>query len=523
MARAPYVDDPDFTLWIGDAATVLAELPERSVDCIVTSPPYWGLRDYGEAGQLGLERTPGEYVERLVGILEEARRVLADHGTLWLNLGDSYSQDTKWGGSSSSKNELRQGYARPTERGSSGLKPKDLVGIPWRVAFALQDAGWYLRSDIIWHKPNAMPASVTDRPTTAHEYVFLLAKSRRYYFDQDAVREPYETSRPPGSAIAETDAYGGTGQNGNRGLTGHLDAVKGRLEEERHADQTALETADPHLEPAPEAGLTGGAYAPPGQPPHGNARQATLDPSLPPEAPRGADGRRQTTIRGSTPGVGSHESHAGREGAERWANTGRNVRSVWTIPTAPYPGAHFATFPRELALRCIQAGVPERVCRTCGKPSERETALDPWALNGDRPQARRAVELAREAGLTEAHLVALRAAGVTDTGKAQTTQTGYGRNTDEVARLAAEAKAALGGYHREFLLARPAATGELGDCGHDDWRPGTVLDPFMGSGTTALAARAAGRHAVGIELSEAYAELCRDRTNQLTLELGSPA
>jgi DNA modification methylase len=180
----------------GDALTILRGLPSGSVRCCVTSPPYWGLRDYGVAGQIGLEATPDEYAARLVALFAEVRRVLTDDGTLWLNLGDSYANDGKWGGSSGGKHAAalhgKTGIGR--SKVSTGLKPKDLVGIPWRVAFALQADGWYLRSDIVWAKPNPMPESVTDRPTRSHEYVFLLTKSAKYYFDGKAIREPVSES-----------------------------------------------------------------------------------------------------------------------------------------------------------------------------------------------------------------------------------------------------------------------------------------------------------------------------------------
>ncbi len=180
----------------GDCIEVLKTLPDQSVQTIVTSPPYYGLRDYGVSGQIGLEPTPDEYVAKLVSVFRECRRVLRDDGTLWLNLGDSYT-----GGGAGRNDGDHRADGRPggmsykatgvtNLRGiPDGLKPKDLIGIPWRVAFALQADGWYLRSDIIWHKPNPMPESVKDRPTKAHEYIFLLAKSRRYYYDSEAVKE----------------------------------------------------------------------------------------------------------------------------------------------------------------------------------------------------------------------------------------------------------------------------------------------------------------------------------------------
>lgn len=179
----------------GDCRTVLPTLPDASVQCVVTSPPYWGLRDYGHAEQIGLEPTPGAYVAALVGVFREVRRVLRDDGTLWLNLGDSYcgarGGEQGAGGQMADRTvAAARCRVRNVDRLVGGLKPKDLVGIPWRVAFALQADGWWLRSDIIWAKPNPMPESVTDRPTKAHEYLFLLAKSERYYYDADAIAEP---------------------------------------------------------------------------------------------------------------------------------------------------------------------------------------------------------------------------------------------------------------------------------------------------------------------------------------------
>jgi DNA modification methylase len=180
---------------VGDCRAVLATLPESSASCCVTSPPYWGLRDYGHAGQLGLEATPEAYVANMVEVFRGVRRVLADDGTLWLNLGDSYASDTKGSGGtgkglhSDRAVQYDQSQHFAPRRVAHGVKPKDLVGIPWLVAFALRADGWYLRSDIIWAKPNPMPESVTDRPTKAHEYVFLLAKSERYFYDADSIAE----------------------------------------------------------------------------------------------------------------------------------------------------------------------------------------------------------------------------------------------------------------------------------------------------------------------------------------------
>lgn len=184
---------PDCTMYVGDVRSVLASLPERSVHCVVTSPPYWQLRSYGVDGQIGLEDTPDEYVQVMVEVFRCVWRVLRDDGTLWLNLGDSYNGSGRGpsGHSAVVKNQSkRQGFTGTMHTGAPGLKPKDLVGIPWRVAFALQADGWYLRSAITWCKRAPMPESVQDRPTNATEMIFLLSKRERYFYDAEAVREP---------------------------------------------------------------------------------------------------------------------------------------------------------------------------------------------------------------------------------------------------------------------------------------------------------------------------------------------
>jgi len=305
--------DDWLTIHGGDCREVLATLPAESVNCVVTSPPYWGLRDYGVAGQLGLESTPEEYVANMVAVFGEVRRVLRDDGTVWLNLGDSYASDTK-GSGGTGKSGLRKDGRDERQRLITaertighqkmdplrlrhGVKPKDLVGIPWRVAFALQADGWYLRSDIIWAKPNPMPESITDRPTKAHEYVFLLAKSPRYWYDADAIKE---------------------------------DAI--------HAGRT-VKASDPDT------------------------------------AKNGQKGQYGATALGFTP----HDTVVG---------TGRNRRSVWTIATKPYPGAHYAVMPEALVEPCVLAGCPEG-----------GTVLDPFGGSGT--VARVANRLSRRAVLID--------------------------------------------------------------------------------------------------------------------------
>ena len=257
---------------LGDCRDVLKTLPAESAQCCVTSPPYFGLRDYGCAGQIGLEQTPDAYVAELVAVFREVRRVLRDDGTLWLNLGDSYAG---YWGDKKAKAEGRpsaadgNGFsmnARPKFHDAfdgSAIKPKDLIGIPWRVAFALQADGWYLRQDIVWSKPNPMPESVTDRCTKAHEYIFLLTKSAKYYFDAAAIAEQ--------SIHAGETVFNDAGKNSEMGAFG----------------------------------ATRGGFL--------------------------------------------------KDGGVTVKDT-RNKRSVWTVSTKPYSGAHFATFPPDLIEPCILAG-----------------------------------------------------------------------------------------------------------------------------------------------------------------------
>jgi DNA modification methylase len=267
----------------GDCIEVLKTLPDGIINTVITSPPYYGLRDYGIDGQFGLEETPEAYVGKLVELFREIRRVLRDDGTLWLNLGDSYtSSGIKSGVSNNTSSTLQGGKSTQTAASSVkgkfyyDTKPKDLIGIPWRVAFALQSDGWYLRQDIIWHKPNPMPESVTDRCTKSHEYIFLLSKSQKYYFDNEAIKENSEWSG---------DARAGYGRLHYRG--------------KREGDK----------------------------------------------------------------GTGQENFVMITEK--------RNKRSVWTVTTKPYSGAHFATFPPDLIEPCVLAGSPEN-----------GTVLDPFGGSG---------------------------------------------------------------------------------------------------------------------------------------------
>jgi len=184
------IDLADSTVLQGDVRLALARLPSEAVQCVVTSPPYWGLRDYGIEGQIGLEPTLAGFVQALTAVFAEVRRILKPNGILWLNIGDGYTSGNRGWRAPDKKNPNRAMNVRPEN--PPGLKDKDLLGIPWRLALALQDSGWFLRSDIVWHKPNAMPESVKDRPTRAHEYVFMLTKSEQYSYDHEAVKERAE-------------------------------------------------------------------------------------------------------------------------------------------------------------------------------------------------------------------------------------------------------------------------------------------------------------------------------------------
>jgi site-specific DNA-methyltransferase (cytosine-N4-specific) len=299
MTRAPFWSCTSAALYLGDARDVLATMPAGSADCIVTSPPYWAKRDYGVAGQYGHEASPAAYTETLRQVFHEARRVLADDGTCWLNLGDSYSV----GGAAATglHRYLGRGLAG---RHTPGMGAKNLLGLPWRVAFALQDDGWVLRNAVVWHKPNAMPESVRDRLNCRYELIFLLVKSRHYWFDLDPIRVPHATVRPARQCAAPR---GGTGTT----------RPPGRPATGRH----------------PGNGKPGG-NRPPGTGPGGTRRLKY-----------GAHARE--VIAGQRYGTGR---------CGRGHPNGRNPGDVWAIPTRPYRGPHFAAFPIDIPTRCIQAG-----------------------------------------------------------------------------------------------------------------------------------------------------------------------
>jgi DNA modification methylase len=441
----------------GDCREMLRSLPDASVHCVVTSPPYFGLRDYGtvqwEGGdpacdhqptcgqqgatgqradrsftgappfrsvcgkcgarridsQIGLEQTPDEYVAELVAVFRECRRVLRNDGTLWLNLGDSYAsfgekKNNNGTGTSGLKRNVRDEESRQRclaenkmARGyvgrfdSPGLKPKDLIGIPWMVAFALRADGWYLRSDIIWAKPNPMPESVTDRPTKAHEYLFLLSKSARYYFDQEAVREDAEYGRRDWSNA-----------NGNYRRAHNLKNVESKR-------------------------------------------------GLPP-----------ATVSGADPAAG------------------RNIRSVWTVATQPFSEAHFATFPPDLIEPCIKAGTSEKgCCAKCGAPWVREMEQ----IKASSWKARKAA----------GHV-----SGIGGSVKLQKANGGTHDFDNRVGGFGSPGERRTGGWS-------PSCKCDAGKV------PCMVLDPFGGAGTSGLVADRLQRNAILIELNEAYVAMAERR------------
>jgi DNA modification methylase len=393
------------TILVGDVLEKLATLKDESVHCVVTSPPYWGLRDYGVEGQLGLEATVEEYVEKMVAVFREVRRVLRKDGTLWLNMGDCYSGAGPSGAAYQSATTKRRATLkvdrnfriskRLAERGLDyskkkptpvkGLKPKDLVGQPWRIAFALQADGWYLRSDIIWYKLNPMPESCRDRPTKAHEYIFMFTKAARYFWDQEAVREGEQVYTRKAGGYKNHHKQGASSFGGKGGFS----------------------TSD------------------------------------------------VTTV-------------------------GRNMRSVWTIPTQPFPQAHFATFPEELPRRCIAAGTSEKgCCPKCGAPwlrvVEKKTRGESWHDHKDDRKQGQREESNDYKGAN------------------------YYKNTRP-----------------------PKTTGWKPGCKHKTKPiPCTVLDPFSGAGTTGLVAVKMGRNYVGIELNPEYAKMAENRIyNAVPLLIG---
>ena len=421
-----------------DVVDGLRAMPAASAQCVVTSPPYWGLRDYGVAGQLGLEPDFEAYLARLVGVFREVRRVLRPDGTLWLNMGDCYVAGGRGGdtgrsglaGSTEGQDESKRARAgqRLGNRSSfrrdraprqdaqhkavAGLAPKNLVGQPWRVAFALQDDGWTLRMDNVWHKPNPMPESVRDRPTRAHEYVFLLARRSNYFYDPVAASEeasPNTHARGAGvNPKAKTPSGWDTGAGNHKELVGRYENMQRRA---------------------------------------------------------GWRTKQNASFSAAVSAVVAR----------------RNLRSVWRIPTQPFKGAHFATFPERLVLPCLRAGTSAGgACGMCGAPYRRTFA----------PAA--APPAAAPAGGKWAGAA----------GRQMGTR---------LSRNRAAARAAGGEHDNPFQAPEPLGWTRSCPCEIGAPAPCLVLDPFCGSGTVGVVAARLGLSFVGLELNAAYAEMARAR------------
>lgn len=392
---------------VGDCREVMRSMPEQSVHCVVTSPPYWGLRDYkippsdwdgGKwRGVLGNEPSPYMFVDHCVEVFTEAYRVLRDDGTLWLNIGDTYNNSG--GDREGSNDRLTNRHRTPARKNATELKQKELIGVPWMLAFALRAAGWYLRQDIIWHKPAPMPGSMRDRCVTAHEYIFLFSKRPRYYFDHIAIQEPAKGREP-----------------------GNVHGVNGR--------------------------------------PVADKKTATRDETLV---------KANERFRNATPD----------------AVLDRNKRSVWTVANDGYGGEHFAAYPKKLILPCILAATSEHGYCSCGAPYRRLVKTTKVAT---RPAAKSKIK------------------GVSGLDSSNPHEGERGMivgNRDPQRHLSV--KETIG--WEPTCKCSPANLGGRG----------VVLDPFGGSGTTALAAADVGVDAILIDISDAYSKQQRRRNRQSSL------
>jgi DNA modification methylase len=409
-------------------------LADGSVHCVVTSPPYFALRDYGVAGQIGLEQTPDAYVAEMVKVFREVWRVLRDDGTLWLNIGDSYSSTpagcSAEGVSRSSTlhgiNGVTEAYRETLKAGHGqkrdtsklpGIKPKDLIGIPWMLAFALRADGWYLRQDIIWHKPNPMPESCRDRCTKAHEYLFLLTKSPRYYYDAEAVKEA-------------------------QSLNTHA----------RYGKNSTIPTRKKY----------------------GDAGKCRANRSF-------AEATREAFLPG-----------------------GRNKRSVWTIPTAPCPEAHFATYPPKLVEPCILAGTSAKgCCPACGAPWKR--VVDRVRVP-TRPGTNSKIQVPSGWGVGDEPRDAIGFA--------------KGKRRKAVYRDAIEVGNRDPQRHVSQTVGETWVPGC--HCNAGEPVPCVVFDPFTGAGTTAIVARQHGRRCGGTELNPEYIGIAWRRIRKAAAQAAKP-
>lgn len=462
-------------------------MPDASVHCVVSSPPYWGLRDYGSPDQIGLEPALADYIAGMVELFREIRRVLRPDGTVWLNMGDTYiSGGGERPGAAAGKHqphdEERGEVGRPARIRRSGLKPKDLAGVPWRLALALQDDGWWLRRDIIWAKPNPMPESASDRPTTSHEYVFLLTKrgNTTYWSHRDG---PGSRTRPaPDYRWVDLDSEvvgDGTFQMPSGwqvGATGRAHSTPGHNQGDKGhpvyvaADPQYAETA---LEP--ENWQTERSAKRPSRKrwrrinlwrghDYFYDQDAVREVGVTPAGTLGAKGSEE---RAAIPGVNARPAEYKLYDGER------NLRSVWTITTVAYPGAHFATFPPTLAETCIKAGTSERgCCPKCGAPIIRR------ALRTFMPQP----DVSLERGINGAP-----------------------------GQKPLDASSGWDGAPRGSVWSETLGWVPSCGCAAGKPVPCVVLDPFGGAGTVGLVADRMQRDALLVEAVGDYCEMARKR------------
>lgn len=455
-------------LYAGDWIEVLRDLPAESVQCVVTSPPYWGLRDYNTEGQLGLEASPDEYLVKMVAGFREVRRVLRPDGVAFVNLGDCYATkpfydgatiDPKW---KQARNRGRNNG--PNRKPLEGIKPKDMVGVPWMVAFALRADGWYLRQDIIWAKSNPMPESVTDRCTKGHEYIFLLSKSERYFFDAFAIREE----------VSGTSHERGDGVNPKARKHGQ----HSRMQEDR----------DPrHLQQSNGVGWGYTDLAPKPRTKRDGRRPKAWDNDM---------GSNRTLVAGYGRPEPRPKQNESFSAAVNQLVTHRNKRSVWEIATAPYREAHFATFPPKIPEQCILSGTSEvGACPKCGSPWKR-VVLPSEAYAEKLGRARVNGYDYDEDLYTGMRVNEKVNSDYRSAGWYPTCECG-GYKVETIPAWRSE-------WHKAHWLSRvikkfgPAV-------------PCVVLDPFNGAGTTGLVAARLNRDYIGIELSSEYLTMAERR------------
>jgi len=438
-----------------DVLKALKSLPDGCVQTVITSPPYYLLRNYHVEGQLGLEKTPAEYIQNLVIVFRELKRVLRDDGTCWCNMGDSYAGSGRGptGKTGIQNAEKRQGFTNNEDPAGkrrnhtdapAGFKAKDLMGMPWALAFALRDDGWYLRTDIVWEKPNPMPESVKDRPTRSHEFIFLLTKSQKYFYDAEAIREPVS---------------GGTHARGN---------YKGDLPK----------TAAPGKGIKQNSSFVKATW---GQPPKPNKQDTLGKATYTGFNKRWKERKNYDNLCSGI--CGTARTHSGNS-MGNFAPT-RNKRDVWKIATQSRPEAHFASFPDELARICIKAGTSEYgCCPACGAPYARVLKKVASTMNiRVRDNVKGIID--QKSGLGSR----------------------YKASEEEIAEYSYEKNAKCEGEAAGFTETigwRPTCSCQAGDP-----VPCVTLDPFMGRGTVALVSRSLGRSSIGIELNPEYVEISR--------------